>query len=90
MRSELFVPNTSLQVKPLQKGDIQIIDALISDLIAAGFMDSETIPSDRILSLISSIEDQLGLTWKSAATWDPLDRNLGGAVFISSPWRQVE
>lgn len=82
--------NVQLKVDPVGTGEIKIIDATLDDLIAEGFMDSETIPSNKILQVMEGVSDQLGLTWKGAFTWDPLDRNLGGAVFMSIPWREVE
>jgi hypothetical protein len=90
MSTDMYVRNKNLQVTPVQTGDIKIIDSILEDLITADFMDSETMPSDKLLSLINDLEDQLGLTWKGATTWDPLDRNLGGAIFMTMPWRQVE
>lgn len=82
--------NGQLKVDQVGTGDIKIIDATLEDLIAEGFMDSETMPSNKIIQVMDGISDQLGLTWKGAITWDPLDRNLGGAVFMSIPWRAVE
>ncbi len=88
--SEIRLHNPELQANPLEIGTIRIIDASLDDLIDIGFLDSPTLPSSNLLRVLDEIFDQLGMTWKGDPLfWDPMDRNLGGGVFISNIWQEV-
>lgn len=88
--SEIRLHNPDLQANPLETGTIRVIDASIDDLIDIGFLDSTTLPSSALLRVLDSIFDQLGMTWKGDPQfWDPMDRNLGGGVFIANIWQEV-
>ena len=88
--SEIRLHNSDLQANPLEIGNIRVIDATIDDFIDIGFLDSPTLPSSSLLRILDEIFDQLGMTWKGDAQfWDPMDRNLGGGVFIANIWEEV-
>lgn len=88
--AEITLYNKDLRVRGVGTGSIRVIDASIEDFLEIGFLDSETLASAKLSRLVATINDQLGLTWKSATFWDPLDRTLGGAAFMSNIWREVE
>lgn len=88
--AEIRLYNKDLKVKPVGSGSIRIIDASITDFLEVGLMDSETLASDKLKNVVEAINDQLGFTWKGARFWDPIDRTIGGAAFISNIWREVE
>lgn len=87
---EIRLENQGLKVTSVGTGDIAIIDATPEDLIANGYLDSNNLPSSKLLTILNGIAEHVGLTWEGATHFDPLDRGLGGAVFMSNIWREVE
>lgn len=87
---EIRVENKQLRVEAPGTGEIKLIGSDLEELIEEGFMDSETVPAAKLINMVDEISDQLGLTWKGATHWDPMGRNVGGAVFMSNIWRIVE
>ena len=88
--SEIRLHNPDLQANALETGDIRVVDASINDLIEIGLLDSPSLPSAGLLRILDEIFDQLGMTWKGDPQfWDPMDRELGGAIFISNIWQEV-
>jgi hypothetical protein len=91
MTKEIRLYNPELSVSEIEDGIVRIIDATPSDLIEIGVMDSETVPSEKLTRIITAIFGQLGMTWSGEASyWDPMERSIGGTVFVSNPWMRVE
>jgi hypothetical protein len=89
--SEIRLHNPELKVDTVINGDIQIVGTDIDDLIEVGMLDSSTIPSTKLSRVISAIIGQLGITWDgNVGFWDPMDRGLGGGIFMSNSWESIE
>lgn len=88
--SDTRLHNSQLKNETTGTGSVIVIDLGVDDLINIGMMESETIPSPELMRVVDAISDQLGISWKSEPLfWDPLDRGLGGAVFITNIWREI-
>lgn len=88
---EIRLHNPELEVEAVESNDVEIVGTDIDDLITIGMLDSETVPSSKLSRIISSILGQLGITWDgNVGFWDPMDRGLGGAIFISNSWESIE
>lgn len=89
--SEIRLHNPDLAVVPSTSGSIEIYTPIISEFLDVGLLDSDNIPSEKLTRIMDGVIDQLGITWASDPRyWDPLDRGLGGSVFISNFWQSVE
>lgn len=87
---DIRLHNSTLKNESVGTGPIQIIDMSINELIETEMMESSSIPSIDLLRLLDSISDQLGVTWRGDPLfWDPLDRGIGGAIFITNFWQEI-
>lgn len=89
--SDIRLHNPELKVESVGDTTVDVISTDIDELIEIGILDSSTIPSTKLSTIVSAIIGQLGLTWDGDVSfWDPMDRGLGGGIFVSNSWESVE
>ena len=83
--------NENLYSRPLGSGYVKVTGVLNTELIEAGIMDSETLPNPKLIQIQEALEEQLNTIWSSDPVyWDANLRRLGGGVFVTNQWTEVE